>query len=59
MDQSIPSQHTFEAKLPQDVRAMVRVVMMRAEYRQAETLNQKVDILHTSEFSIPLLLHAK
>ena len=59
MDQSITSKHTLETKLPQDVRAMVRVIMMRAEYRQAETLHQKVDILHTSKFSIPFATACK
>ena len=59
MDQSIPKERTFESKLPADVRAMVRVIMKRAEFRSSETLNEKVDILRNSEFSIPVAYACK
>ena len=42
------------SKLSSDTRAMVRTVMMTAEYRSAETKFQKVEILRNSEFSIPV-----
>ena len=42
------------AKLKPDVRAMVRVIMLTAEYRAAENSFQKVDILRNSEFNIPV-----
>ena len=54
MEESIPKEHIFEYKCPPDIRAMARLIMMRAEFRSAETFNEKVDILRDSEFSIPI-----
>ena len=54
MDLSIPSSKTFESKLPKDIRIMVRTIMRTAEYRSAETKYEKVNILHHSEFEIPI-----
>ena len=54
MDVSIPSDKTFESKLPQDIRVMIRTIMRTAEYRTTETKFQKVNVLHQSEFAIPV-----
>ena len=54
MEESIPSNHLYEAKLPYDVAQMVKVVIRTAEFRSAETLFEKANILHNSEFQIPV-----
>ena len=54
MEVSKPSKHSYEAKLSQNVRVMVATQMRTAEYRAAETDFERVNILHNSEFSIPI-----
>ena len=54
MEESIHSSRSFEAKLPQDVREMVKVVIRTAEFRSIETMLEKVNILRNSEFMIPV-----
>ena len=55
MDEESSNTAACLAKLKPDVRAMVRTVMLTAEFRAAEASYQKVDILRNSEFSIPVL----
>ena len=41
MEESIPKEHPLESKCHPDILAMAHLIMMLAEFRSAETFNEK------------------
>ena len=54
MEESIPSTQFHSSKLPQYVSDKIKIIMRSAEFRSANTVFERVKILHSSEFSVSI-----
>ena len=54
MEESVPSTQVHTSKLPQHISDSIKKIMRTAEFRTADTILEKVHVLHNSEFSISI-----